>query len=73
MRLQGGAAPELQALLTTEVKRWGDVIRAARVRARGTGHIEWAQSGWAAESHYIPSLIVNAPSPNARHESRTAA
>ena len=31
MRLQGSTPPELQALLTGEIKRWGDVIRAARI------------------------------------------
>ncbi|MDP3221797.1 MAG: tripartite tricarboxylate transporter substrate-binding protein, partial [Rubrivivax sp.] len=31
MRLQGSSAAELQALLTSEVKRWGDVIRAAKI------------------------------------------
>lgn len=31
MRLQAGSAAELQALLTREVKRWGDVIRAAKI------------------------------------------
>jgi tripartite-type tricarboxylate transporter receptor subunit TctC len=31
MRLQGSTPAELQALLTSEIKRWGDVIRAARI------------------------------------------
>ena len=31
MRLQGGSAAELQALLGSEIKRWGDVIRAAKI------------------------------------------
>ena len=31
MRLQGSTPPELQSLLTTEIKRWGDVIRAAKI------------------------------------------
>ena len=31
MRLQGSTPAELQALLTTEIKRWGDVLRAARI------------------------------------------
>jgi tripartite-type tricarboxylate transporter receptor subunit TctC len=31
MRLQAGSPAELQALLSTEIKRWGDVIRAARI------------------------------------------
>ena len=31
MRLQGSTPPELQALLTAETKRCGDVIRAARI------------------------------------------
>ena len=31
MRLQGGNAAELQALLGSEIKRWGDVIRAAKI------------------------------------------
>jgi tripartite-type tricarboxylate transporter receptor subunit TctC len=31
MRLQGSTPAELQALLTSEIKRWGDVIRAAGI------------------------------------------
>jgi tripartite-type tricarboxylate transporter receptor subunit TctC len=31
MRLQAGTPAELQALLASEIKRWGDVIRAARI------------------------------------------
>lgn len=31
MRLQGSSAAELQALLASEIKRWGDVIRAAKI------------------------------------------
>jgi len=31
MRLQAGTPAELQALLGSEVKRWGDVIRAAKI------------------------------------------
>jgi tripartite-type tricarboxylate transporter receptor subunit TctC len=31
MRLQAGTPTELQALLGSEVKRWGDVIRAAKI------------------------------------------
>ena len=31
MRLQAGSPAELQALLTSEIRRWGDVIRAARI------------------------------------------
>jgi tripartite-type tricarboxylate transporter receptor subunit TctC len=31
MRLQGSTPAELQALLTSEIKRWDDVIRAARI------------------------------------------
>jgi tripartite-type tricarboxylate transporter receptor subunit TctC len=33
MRLQGSTPAELQALLGSEVKRWGDVIRAAKIEA----------------------------------------
>jgi tripartite-type tricarboxylate transporter receptor subunit TctC len=31
MRLQAGSPAELQALLAAEIKRWGDVIRAAKI------------------------------------------
>ncbi len=31
MRLQGSTPAELQSLLTSEIKRWGDVIRAAKI------------------------------------------
>jgi tripartite-type tricarboxylate transporter receptor subunit TctC len=31
MRLQGSSPAELQALLLSEIKRWGDVIRAAKI------------------------------------------
>lgn len=31
MRVQGSSPAELQALLTSEIKRWGEVIRAARI------------------------------------------
>ena len=31
IRLQGGTPAELQALLSGEIKRWGEVIRAARI------------------------------------------
>jgi tripartite-type tricarboxylate transporter receptor subunit TctC len=31
MRLQGSSPAELQALLVSEIKRWGDVIRAAKI------------------------------------------
>jgi tripartite-type tricarboxylate transporter receptor subunit TctC len=31
VRVQGGTPAELQTLLTGEIKRWGDVIRAARI------------------------------------------
>lgn len=31
MRLHAGAPAELQALLVSEIKRWGDVIRAAKI------------------------------------------
>jgi tripartite-type tricarboxylate transporter receptor subunit TctC len=31
MRLQASTPAELQALLASEIRRWGDVIRAARI------------------------------------------
>jgi len=31
MRLQAGTPAELQALLGSEIKRWGEVIRAAKI------------------------------------------
>ena len=31
MRLQAGSPAELQALLAAEIRRWGDVIRAAKI------------------------------------------
>jgi len=31
MRMQSGSPAELQALLASEIKRWGDVIRAAKI------------------------------------------
>jgi tripartite-type tricarboxylate transporter receptor subunit TctC len=31
MRLAASSPAELQALLTSEIKRWGDVIRAAKI------------------------------------------
>ena len=31
LRLQAGSPAELQALLAAEIRRWGDVIRAARI------------------------------------------
>ena len=31
MRLQAGTPAELQALLGSEIRRWGDVIRAAKI------------------------------------------
>jgi hypothetical protein len=31
MRLHGSTPAEMQALLGSEIKRWGDVIRAARI------------------------------------------
>ena len=41
MRLQGSTATELQALLGSEIKRWGDVIRAAKIEPekRATPHL----------------------------------
>jgi tripartite-type tricarboxylate transporter receptor subunit TctC len=32
MRLQGSSPAELQTLLASEIQRWGDVIRAARIQ-----------------------------------------
>ena len=31
MRLRAGTPAELQALLSSEIRRWNDVIRAARI------------------------------------------